>query len=148
VVTCRRQVDSSTVIHDELSTSVPLPRVRFWDIQVSKIDSLTRQPLCPGSPASATVTLRRWDVFIVHPYGLLRKHLVPTGDSPPRASPFLGGQRKLASRFHVVYILMTGLLYGYKTRKEMLICQLQRTIAAKSRSSVTWYVSPWLVEHF
>ncbi|WP_419601167.1 hypothetical protein [Thiolapillus sp.] len=29
-----------------------LPRDRFWDIQVSKIDSLTRQPLCPGRPAS------------------------------------------------------------------------------------------------
>ncbi|WP_419601157.1 hypothetical protein, partial [Thiolapillus sp.] len=26
---------------------VSLPRDRFWDIQVSKIDSLTRQPLLP-----------------------------------------------------------------------------------------------------
>ena len=29
-----------------------LPRERFWDIQVTKIDSPTRQPLCPGRPAS------------------------------------------------------------------------------------------------
>ncbi|WP_293653803.1 hypothetical protein, partial [Thiolapillus sp.] len=28
-------------------TSVSLPRDRFWDIQVSKIDSPTRQPLLP-----------------------------------------------------------------------------------------------------
>jgi len=33
--------------------SVPLPRERFWDIQVAKIDSPTRQPLCPGRPAVA-----------------------------------------------------------------------------------------------
>jgi len=32
---------------------VPLPRERFWDIQVAKIDSPTRQPLCPGRPAVA-----------------------------------------------------------------------------------------------
>jgi acetyltransferase-like isoleucine patch superfamily enzyme len=34
------------------ATSVPLPRERFWDVQVAKIDSPTRQPLCPGRPAS------------------------------------------------------------------------------------------------
>ena len=33
------------------SASVSLPRERFWDIQVTKIDSPTRQPLCPGRPA-------------------------------------------------------------------------------------------------
>ena len=31
-------------------TSVPLPRERFWDIQVAKIDSLTRQPIVPRPP--------------------------------------------------------------------------------------------------
>ena len=31
----------------EESTSVSLPRERFWDVQVSKIDSPTRQPLVP-----------------------------------------------------------------------------------------------------
>ena len=30
---------------------VSLPRERFWDIPVPKIDSPTRQPLCPGRPA-------------------------------------------------------------------------------------------------
>jgi hypothetical protein len=35
------------------STSVPLPRERFWDIRVAKIDSPTRQPMCPGRPAVA-----------------------------------------------------------------------------------------------
>ncbi len=32
-----------------------LPRERFWDIPVPKIDSPTRQPLCPGTPCG-----RRW----------------------------------------------------------------------------------------
>ncbi|WP_419608003.1 hypothetical protein [Thiolapillus sp.] len=43
--------DFSDAIGDR-QASVSLPRDRFWDIQVSKIDSLTRQPLCPGRPAS------------------------------------------------------------------------------------------------
>ena len=34
-------------------TSESLPRERFWDIQVSKIDSQTRRLLCPSRPASA-----------------------------------------------------------------------------------------------
>jgi hypothetical protein len=33
-------------------TGVSLPRDRFWDIPVPKIDSPTRQPLGPGRPAS------------------------------------------------------------------------------------------------
>jgi len=36
-----------------LVASVSLPHDRFWDFPVAKIDSPTRQPLCPGRPASA-----------------------------------------------------------------------------------------------
>jgi hypothetical protein len=35
------------------TSSVPLPRERFRDIPLAKIDSPTRQPLCPGRPAVA-----------------------------------------------------------------------------------------------
>jgi hypothetical protein len=40
-------------------TSVPLPRERFWDVQVAKIDSPTLQPMCPGSFGSAGFIWRR-----------------------------------------------------------------------------------------
>ncbi len=32
-------------------------------------------------------------MFVAHPFGLVRKHLAPTADYPPRAAPFHGGQR-------------------------------------------------------
>jgi len=38
---------------------VSLPRDRFWDLPVAKIDSLTRQPMCPGRPAYATLGTKR-----------------------------------------------------------------------------------------
>ncbi|WP_419626726.1 hypothetical protein, partial [Thiolapillus sp.] len=51
-----REIRGPTVMDDHAAisrddparlTSVSLPRDRFWDIQVSKIDSPTRQPLLP-----------------------------------------------------------------------------------------------------
>jgi hypothetical protein len=36
-------------------SSGPLPRERFWDVQVVKIDSPTRQPMCPGRSAVAAL---------------------------------------------------------------------------------------------
>ena len=42
-------------IENGKSSGVSLPRERFWDIPVPKIDSPTRQPLCPGTPCG-----RRW----------------------------------------------------------------------------------------
>ena len=41
--------------HQVQRVGVSLPRERFWDIPVAKIDSPTRQPLCPGTPCG-----RRW----------------------------------------------------------------------------------------
>jgi hypothetical protein len=41
------------------SANVSLPRDRFWDIPVAKIDSPTRQPMRPGHPASATLGTKR-----------------------------------------------------------------------------------------
>jgi len=41
--------------------------------------------------------LRYEDVVIAQPCGLLRKLLAPTGDYPPRVSPFHGGQRRSAA---------------------------------------------------
>ncbi|MCU7916673.1 MAG: FKBP-type peptidyl-prolyl cis-trans isomerase, partial [Candidatus Thiodiazotropha sp. (ex Gloverina cf. vestifex)] len=39
-------VDRET-FSEKMKSSVSLPRERFWDIRVPKIDSPTRQPLCP-----------------------------------------------------------------------------------------------------
>ncbi|WP_419623203.1 hypothetical protein, partial [Thiolapillus sp.] len=39
--------NDAAVVGERIVTSVSLPRDRFWGIQVSKIDSPTRQPLLP-----------------------------------------------------------------------------------------------------
>ena len=40
------------LVRNRMSERVSLPRERFWDIQVPKIDSQTRRLLCPSRPAS------------------------------------------------------------------------------------------------
>jgi hypothetical protein len=97
------------------SASVSLPRERFWDFPVAKIDSPTRQPMCPGRPASAARShaplvrgiprLPHWldgarMRFAARPLARKRtpallNRLAPTGDYWPRASPFHGQQRVL-----------------------------------------------------
>ena len=97
-------------------SSVSLPRERFWDVPVAKIDSPTRQPLCPGRPASAArphsplvrgiPRLPHWldgarMRFAARPLARKRtpavlNRLAPTGDYWPRASPFHGQQRVIS----------------------------------------------------
>ena len=87
---------------------VSLPRDRFWDVPVPKIDSPTRQPLVPRPPCvRAHARLARWQARPDHSHNgwtafRMRLHVAcsatrprptPTGDYPPRASHFLGGQR-------------------------------------------------------
>jgi len=91
----------------------PSHRERFWDFPVAKIDSPTRQPMCPGRPASAARShaplvrgiprLPHWldgarMRFAARPLARKRtpallNRLAPTGDYWPRASPFHGQQR-------------------------------------------------------
>ncbi len=100
---------------------VSLPRERFWDIPVAKIDSPTRQLLLPRPPCiraapphhrklgAGSAALPQWldGVSDARAYGLRRlrdlrplRHSghthapTPTGDYPPRASHFHGGQRR------------------------------------------------------
>ncbi len=99
---------------------VSLPRERFWNIPVTKIDSPTRQPLLPRPPCvraasphhrklgAGYAALPQWldGVSDALAYALRRlrdlrplRHCghthapTPTGDYPPRASHFHGGQR-------------------------------------------------------
>ena len=103
---------------------VSLPRERFWDILVTKIDSPTRQPLLPRPPCvraapphhrklgAGSAALPQWldGVSDALAYALRRlrdlrplRHSdhtpapTPTGDYPPRASHFHGGQRSFGN---------------------------------------------------
>jgi hypothetical protein len=83
--------------------SVPLPRERF---RASKSPRSSGQrggyyaaaaprPLRSAHSAShSSHRLHGARTYLSHlPFRLLRKHLAPTADYPPRASSFLGGQR-------------------------------------------------------
>jgi REP element-mobilizing transposase RayT len=111
---CQRYIELNPV-----REGVSLPRDRFWDIRVPKIDSPTRQPLDRGRPASAAApdflvgkpgptapangsTACRMRLHTAcgsfgtsgpfAPYGRTPAP-TPSADYPPRASHFPGGQR-------------------------------------------------------
>ena len=96
-----------------------LPRDRFWDIPVPKVDPPTRQLLLPRPPCvRPRAGLARWQApredshngwtafrmrlhaasvgfgtIAPSPPPAPRPRPTPTGDYPPRASHFPGGQR-------------------------------------------------------
>ena len=53
------------------NTSVSLPRERFWDIQVPKIDSPTQQPLCSDRPAVITIPYCIWQLSLLVHYSIM-----------------------------------------------------------------------------